>query len=406
VSKISAFLAAFSEILHDPVLRRWRWRQLRQRGAALPDASLARPGDLAVSGAALYRLALQAGDEIAAAQGLRQLLSAAETGIAPSGITIEGSSLRQLQLAGLFLQSWLAARNRGRPEQWRLAAIARTLLAALRAITLPGGLPDIGGAPTAPVAADPLADLTGEDRCAVLDLQRQARLDDLEALRLDGWLRRDDGPWSGLWHCPPGGWPLQGSLTHQDAGSAEIHWQGIPLFVDPGTPAADHPQLVRLFGSAMAHSGISLDSHDPYPFNRALYDDGFRREIAGPKPSLRCIADGVRLDLEGYGRFGGHRRIERQWRFAPDRLTIEDLVLGTGQPLIERRLVTPWQVSRSGAGLTLSCQHHHLVLVGDQPITLHPAIRWRDGVREDMTLILFAGRANLPWRGALTLTAQ
>jgi hypothetical protein len=382
-------------------LRRWRWLRLRRKAAPRTPAMPARPGDAAVAGGALYRRSLAKGDEDGAAQGLRQLLSAAEQAIAPSGITVEGSSRRQRQLASLYLAAWLAARKGGRPEQWRLAAIAGSLQAALRAITLPGGLPDIGAAP----ADEAPLDLAADDRAAAEKLVRQARLDDLELLRQDGWLRLDAGPWSGLWHCPPGGWAAHGGLGHQDVTAAELHWRGMPVVVDPGSPPPARPELDALYRSHAVHSGISLDACEPYPLDRPFYGDAFRRDIAGPKPILRSAADGVRVETEGFARFGGHRQIERHWRFTAGALRIDDQILGTGRPLIERRLVTPWRVAQDQDGVLLEQDGHRLRLAGDHAVTLHPARRWSEsGEEQPLTLILFAGRANLPWHGSILIT--
>jgi hypothetical protein len=394
---IPAYFHQLGETLQDPVLRRWRWLRLLRRVSPTSTRPV-RPGDGAVEGAALYCAALAKGDENGAAQGLRQLVTAAEQTILPSGINCEGSSRRQLQLAGLYSSAWLAARQGQRPEQWRLAAIARSLFAALQAITLPGGLPDIGAA---------VRYCEQPDDPAIAELQRQARLDDLELLREDGWLRLDCGPWSGLWHCPPAGWPAEDGLGHQDATAAELHWQGLPLIVDPGSPPHSMPELEPLYRSHNVHSGISLDRREPYPFDRPFYGDAFRRAVAGPPPSLRSAADGVKITTDGFARFGGHRQIERHWRFEAGALRIEDLVLGTGRPLIERRLVTPWKVVTREDGLLLEQDGHCLRVGAEHGYTLHPARRWNsEGAEQALTLVLFAGRANLPWRGSLLLEPQ
>lgn len=355
------------------------------RGRAKPAAQswTPRPGDQAADGAALYLSGLADGNEDKAAQGLRQLLAGGEAGLSPSGITREGSSLRQLQLARLFADAWLAAR--GRPEQWRLAALARSAIGALDAITLPGGLPEIGEAPTGLDFRDPFAHLDETERQALEELRRQSRLHDLEILRRDGWLRLDSGPWSGLWHCPPGGWPTHDGLAHHDLGAPELHWQGIPLFVDPGP---GRPAGAR-------HGGLSLDGKDPYPETRDLYSDAFRRDVAGPAPELRTTHDGVRLAMDGFARFGGHRQIERYWRFDGPALVIDDVVLGTGRPRIERRLVTPWTVEPGEAGLFLSRDDHRLLLTGDSAVGQKR--------QDELTTILFTARANLPWHGSLSV---
>ena len=350
----------------------------------------ARPGDQASEGAPLYRDGLAAGDEEKAARGLRLLLTAAERGLGSSGITREGSSLRQRQLARLFAQCWLAARDRARPEQWRLAAAARSVIGALDAITLSGGLPEIGEMPEGLDFEDPFAALDESGRRAVEEVRRQARLCDLEILRQDGWLRLDIGAWSGLWHCPPGGWPAQGGLAHHDLGAPELHWRGLPLFVDPG----------RGQTGGARHGGLSLDGNDPYPETRELYSDAFRRTVAGPVPELRTTHDGVRLAMDGFGRFGGHRQIERHWRFDGDAMTLDDIVLGTGRPRIERRLITPWAAEQNEGGVILSRGDHRLRVSAEAPAALQPAKR---GDGSALTVILFAARANLPWSGSLTV---
>ncbi len=376
------------------MLRHWHWERLRGRVKANGQGWSARPGDQAAQGAPLYRDGLAAGDEEKAARGLRLLLAAAEHGLGASGITLEGSSLRQRQLARLFTESWLAARSRARPEQWRLAAAARSVVGALDAITLTGGLPEIGGRPDDLDFEDPFAIFDETERRALEELRRQARLCDLEILRQDGWLRLDAGAWSGLWHCPPGGWPVHEGLAHHDLGAPELHWNGLPLFVDPGADALAGAQ----------HGGLSLDGNDPYPETRALYSDAFRHAVAGPPPELRTAHDGVRLSMDGFGRFGGHRQVERHWRFDGDSMTIDETVLGTGRPRIERRLVTPWTAELSDGGVTLTIGEHRLLLSGGTPVSLQPAKRRSlRGEEQPLTMILFAIRANLPWSGSLSL---
>lgn len=382
---ISSFLTTLRESWHDPVLRQWRWERLRGRTKGNGAGWTARPGDRVVEGAALYRTGLAGNDEAKAAQGLRQLITAAETSLGPSGITQEGSSLRQRQLARVFADCWLTARDLGRPEQWRLAAVARAVIGAYDAITLPGGLPKIGESPKGVDFRDPFAHLHEAERRALDELRRQSRLVDLEILRQDGWLRLDIGPWSGLWHCPPGGWPAQGGLAHHDLGAPELHWQGTPLFVDPG-PARP---------AGAQHGGLSLDGKDPYPETRAFYSNAFRHSVAGPAPELRATHDGVRLAMDGFGRFGGHRQIERHWHFDGPGLTIDDIVLGTGRPRIERRLITPWTVDQSETGLILSQGEQRVLLSGDSAVSLQRG--------DTLTTILFKARANLPWSGSLSV---
>jgi hypothetical protein len=382
------------------VLRRWHWQRLWRLTQPAVAPRPPRPGDAAVTGSALYVAALEAGDEVGSAQGLRLLISAAEQGIGASGITSEGSSARQRQLADCYAAAWLAARRRQRPEQWRLAAITRALLAALAAITLPGGLPAVGEAVPPPAPAPVAAD----EQAALDEMMRHAQLVDLELLRQDGWLRLDRGAWSGLWLCPSAGWPSQGGLAHSDLGAAELHWQGQPLFVDPGSPPAGQPALTALYRSATGHGGLTLDGHAPYPLDRPFYSAAFRSSVAGPPPELRTSADGVKLNMDGFTRLGGHRHVERHWRLGEADLILDDLVLGTGRPRLERRLFTPWLVSGDGAGLLLIAGQSRFRLSGEVSARVEPALRWRpDGTELPLTRITFSQTVNLPWRGQLRL---
>lgn len=391
----------------DPVLRHWHWLNLRRKLVAASPLGKVRPGDDAIMGAALYIAARGKSDEEGAALGLRQCLSGAEQAVGLSGMNREGSTLRQQQLAIALSCAWLAARRGNRPEQWRLAAIARALLAALAAVTLPGGLPEIGDRPQPAPTAELLAALDEEERALFDALAQQARIDDLEILRQDGWLRRDDGLWSGLWHSPPSGWPVKGGLAHQDLGAGEIHWRGLPLLVDPGSPPAGDRAQARLYRSAAVHSGISLNGEDPYPYDREIYSESFRRAVAGPPPLLRCAPDGVQVIFDGYARLGGHREIQRLWRFTDDALVIDDLVLGTGRPSIERRLITPWQVSPAETGVRLEQDGHRMRLTGDLTPKIFPARRWTaEGREQKLTMILFEAATNLPWRGHLRLSLE
>lgn len=390
---ISSFFSTLSESWQDPVLRHWRWQRLRGRTQAAA-ATQPRPGNAVAEGTGLYLSGLVAQDENRTARGLRLLLGGIEKGVGASGATIEGSTLRQAQLSRLTVEAWLGARRAGRSEQWRLAAAARTIIGAYDALHLSGGLPEFGDKPDSMGAYAPFDHLDETDRGALEELRRQAKLFDLEALRRDGWLRLDQGPWSGLWHCPPEGWPVFEGLAHHDLGAAELHWNGLPLFVDPGP--SHRP--------AAAHGGVTINRQNPYPENRSFYSASFRREVAGSIPELRTTHDGVKLSMDGFARFGGHRQIERHWRFDGPSLRLDDVILGTGKPLIERRLITPWLANRDEGGVVLSQGGHQLRLAAEGAVTLQTAKRWNErGVELPLTVITIAIRANLPWNGSVTV---
>jgi hypothetical protein len=375
------------------VLRQWRWARLRGRTKPVAETE-SRPGDFVAKGTDLYLSGLAGRDEERTARGLRLLIGGVEKGVGASGATLEGSTLRQAQLARLTAEAWLAARHGGRPEQWRLASLARSIIGAYDALHLTGGLPEFGDKPEAMGSYAAFDHLDETDRGALDELRRQSKLVDLEALRSDGWLRLDRGPWSGLWHCPPGGWPAFEGLSHHDLGAAELHWNSLPLFVDRGSGRR----------SAKEHGGLTINRQNPYPENRSFYSEAFRREVAGPAPELRASYDGVKLSMDGFARFGGHRQIERHWRLDKAGLCIEDVILGTGKPLIERRLITPWLANREEGGVLLSQGGHQLRLTAEGTITLHQTKRLNErGVELPLTVIVIALRANLPWNGVMTL---
>ncbi len=362
-----------------------------------------------------YCQALDHGDEPAAATALAVLLADCDRLLGPSGVLREDSTACHLRLTHGFAEAWLAARRRHRPEAPRLEAILRRLLAALAALTLPGGLPEIGNVPAdtppaflagllpgGPVDNGWLATLSAGDRRILLSLRDGERLHDLELLRADGWLRSDMGPWSGLWHAPPEGWPSVTGHGHHDVGSFALHYDGAPLFIDPGSPPS--PNLAAAYRSASAHNGLTVDGHDPYPENRPTYSDAFRQAVGGPPPELRSAFDGVSLAFDGFDRLGGPRGASRRWRFAESNLTIEDIILGTGRKRIERRLVTPWPTVLDEGGVAVIRAGRDFRVSGEIPAVLRPFRRWTaSGDEQPLTVILFSCRANLPWHGQLQI---
>ena len=371
-------------------------------------------------GHAVYRLGLDLGDEAAAQHGLAVLTTEARRLVGRSGVVLADSTGQHLRLVRLYADAWLAALRHQRPEAARLGAFLRPMLAVLPALTLPGGLPEIGESP-----ADWPADLLGgllpggdpavgwsgllpaDEQAALVALRDGSALHDLDLLRADGWLRFDHRAWSGLWHAAPQGW---GGLTghgHQDLGAFELHHGGRPLLVDPGSP----PPLVgwraaEVCRSAAAHSGLSIGGRDPYPPQRRFYSDDFRRDVAGQPPVLAAEYDGVSLSFESYRRLGGPRQCFRRWRFGEDGgLVIDDRVLGTGRYLVERRLITPLTASVDADGVLLIDGRRRFHVSGGGPVVIHKGCRWAsDGTEMPLSLLVFAGRVNLPWQGQLRIS--
>lgn len=379
-----------------------------------------RSGTAAVAqGHAVYRLGLALGEEAAAQYGLAILTTEARRLIGRSGVALADSTGHHLRLTRCYADAWVTAHRHGRPEATRLAALLRPLLAVLPALTLPGGLPEIGDIPAdwppdllagLLPGGDPASGWSGllppAEREAFAEMRAVAPLHDLDLLLADGWQRFDQGPWSGLWHVAPAGWSGMTGHGHQDLGACELHFAGRPLFVDPGSP----PPLVgrraaAVFRSAVAHSGLTIDGQDPYPPQRPFYSDAFRRAVAGAPPVLAPAFDGVDLSFESYRRLGGPRQCLRRWRFAAGAMTVDDTILGTGRYLVERRLVTPLVASVDADGVTLIDGRRRFRITGGGLPVVHQGCRWApDGTELPLTVLVFAGRVNLPWQGRLTVT--
>jgi hypothetical protein len=385
-----------------------------------------RPGPSATSaladqGRALFRLGLDLDMPKSAALGASWLAAEAKRLILPSGMSRLASTQRHLALAATYADAWLAARRSARPEAPALAAAAHRLLSVMPVLALPGGLPLVGDiAETLPLGwldgLLPGADLgrgwTGRlsqsEQAALTGLRDNEPLADLEAMRPDGWLRFDAKEWSGLWHAQPGGWMAPDGCGHQDAGGCELHYAGVPVFVDPGGSRLGLANGAGLCDSASVHGGLQLDGRDPFPTDHSAYSDQFRRRVGGPPPSLRAEWDGVSLAAAGFVWLGGPRDVQRRWRFADGLLTIEDFVNGTGRYAVTRRLLTPLVVTieeptvalLEGGGLRFR-------LTANSGLSVGHAVRWVGyGVEQPLSSIEMRTQANLPWRGRIVVERQ
>lgn len=240
---------------------------------------------LLTDGIALAKLGLTLDMPLHAQRGLTILFAEAKRQISETGLLKQGSTHHQLLLVRDLADLWLAARHHQRAESSHLEALLRTAFGVLPAIALPGGLPMVGSfAPDLPPSYltsllrghEPhdgwLGSLAEQDRQAVLALREQSQLVDLERLRADGWLRHSLGRWSGLWHGFPNGWTPAHGPGHADLGSCTLHYEGVPVFVDPGCGCGGDEG--ELYASASAHGGLTLDERDPYP-----QDDRDRKSV-------------------------------------------------------------------------------------------------------------------------------
>lgn len=368
---------------------------------------------MANNGRGLFLLGLALGWRECADMGGRILVEEGARIFLPSGLLREGSSHYHLLLTRGYVSAWLAARAHGRPEASALEEIARRALAVLPHLALPGGMPLVGDvSPDCPPSflaglltggTGGWLDLLSSDESAALAALRGEAVA-ADTLTADGFLRADFGAWQGLWHAAPTGWAHMPGHGHQDLGAAELHWRGIPLFVDPGRGAYGDDGDAALYRSAAAHGLLQIDDDDPYPPNRPYYHDRFRARVGGPPPHLERHGQEVRLRHHGYGRLGA-TCVERVWRFTETGLTIDDTVSGRGRHGLTRRLVTPWPARVEAAGTVAVTLPDAIVrLSADAALTVRPTTRWTAyGEGQPAWSVESRSDARLPWRGRLAV---
>ncbi|EME70514.1 heparinase II III family protein [Paramagnetospirillum caucaseum] len=373
---------------------------------------------LANNGRGLYLIGLALGWERCAKLGLAILLTEAGRLFGPSGILNEQSSHYHLLLTRNYLSCQLAASRHGRPEAAQLEAIVLRGLGILPHLALPGGLPLVGDiSPDCPPEfLDGLlpgggleqgwgAWLSGEERVAVTAMRDGAPSSDPGLLRAEGWVRGDFGPWSGLWHASPQGWPAMPGHAHQDLGAAELHWRGQPVFIDPGRGAYGETGEAARYRSAEVHGLLQVDGADPYPPNRPYYDADFRRRLGRAAPCLAKAGDVVKLSHQGF-RAQGVSEAGRSWIFAGGRLEISDSLDGHGMHRITRRLVTPFPARLEEKGVMITTPVGRLLMTADAPFTLEGMTYWSAyGRAASCFAILVHTRSGLPWNGRISVTA-
>ncbi|MDA1090641.1 MAG: heparinase II/III family protein [Proteobacteria bacterium] len=370
---------------------------------------------LANNGRGLYRLGLALGLEWAVEAGAGILRNEAKRIFMGSGILREGSSHYHFLMARNFADAWLAARAHARPEQEELRAIAARALAVIPWLILPGGLPLIGDiSPDCPpeyliglVGTETgwLAGLGKDDKAALLSLIDDTAPASADDLCADGWLRFTHGPWSGLWHAAPGGFSQAPGHGHQDAGGFELHFDGLPVFVDPGRGSYGETGDAAYYRSGHAHNTVTIDGAEAFPVNKPYYDDAFRREIAGAKPALHGGGDEVILKHSGFQRIGGLGMLTRQWRFIKNTMALTDTLDGQGSRRITRRFYTPLDTEPGAGGVVLRGADKTFHLHSpDATATVAPATLWHAyGGGHSGSVIEFTADASLPWSGDVRL---
>ena len=372
---------------------------------------------LSNNGRGLYRLGLALGLDWAAEYGAKILAQEAKRILMPSGVLREGSSHYHLLIARNYADAWLAARAFRRPEEAALRAITARTLAVIPWLILPGGMPLIGDvSPDCPpehllsltgFESGWVAGLTKDKKAALLELIEDTRPAEADALTADGWLRHTHGPWAGLWHAAPGGWAHAPGHGHQDTGGFELHFNGAPVFVDPGRGAYGETGEAARYRSARVHNTLTVSDADPYPVNKPYYDSAFRQAIAGQPPQLTGGGDEVTIKLGGFQRIKGVGNLRRRWRFTENTMVLYDELTGDGSRLITRRFLTPLKAEAGSGGIVLrdADQTFHLNSP-DAPAEISKTTLWHAyGSGRPGTLIEFTVNAPLPWSGEVRLEA-
>ena len=192
---------------------------------------------------------------------------------------------------------------------------------------------------------------------------------DRKALAKDGWARLDAHGWSILTYAAPNGWSALPGHGHQDIGSFELHRGDDIMIRDPGRGTYMNTRDV----GALAQNGISISNTDPYPTNRAYYDDEFRREVGGPPPELHVGADEAYVAFDGFARLPGVGRVARHWRLGTNAVIVEDEIAGTARRDITRRLHTTLPVRIDGGAAVLGDRYR---ITADAPLRVRTTTCW------------------------------
>ena len=370
---------------------------------------------LSNNGRGLYRLGLALGLAWAADAGARILEQEAARIFMPSGVLREGSSHYHLLIVRNYADAWLAARRHKRPEEPALRDVTAKALSVVPWLILPGGFPLVGDvSPDCPpshllgfVGTDSgwVKSLDRDSKAVLLSLIDETRPAKMDEFAADGWLRFAHGPWSGLWHAAPGGWPHAPGHGHQDAGGFELHFKDTPVFVDPGRGAYGETGDAALYRSAAVHNTLTVDDTDPYPANKPYYDDAFRQAVAGPPPRMRGGGDEVTLDHRGFQRLGGVGGLRRRWRFTDNAMVLTDDLKGVGRRRVTRRFVTPLEAEPGAGGVALTGAGRTFHLSApDASAAVTKTTLWQayDAGRPGY-MIAFTEETPLPWSGEIRL---
>lgn len=364
---------------------------------------------LANDGRGLLRVGTALGLDGVAALGADIMVAEAARIFGRSGLLREGSTHYHLLLSRNYADAWLEADAAGMPQAAALReTVVRALCAASR-LRLGGGMPLIGDiSPDCP--PDFLASLAeaaasgGWIGCldqtqtdAFASLRETAAHAPEPDMASDGWHRFGAHGWEALAYVPADGWAPMPGHGHQDLSGFELHFGRIPVIVDPGRGSYRDTPADRLYESAAAHNGLSIDGADPAPRNRPYYADAFRRRIVATPPAVSHGNAETTLVHSGYARLRGVGAVRRTWRFEDGRVRLFDSVDGRGRHRIRRQFATPHPVKCDGRTATVEAPGARFRIDFSAPATLRPITLWSAyGAGNPGSLIVSEGDMDLP----------
>jgi hypothetical protein len=369
---------------------------------------------LANNGRGLYRIGCVLDMPKSRQIGFDILSHEAERIILEGGSLREGSTHYHMLYVRNYMDVWLAAHRHGHTQEAdHLKNISKRLLAVAKSIVLPGGLPLIGDiSPDCPPSylegietgtCQWTQTLNPEEQLLVKTLSQETSPATSEQLQGDGWIRADFGRWSMLTSAPSNGWPFMPGHAHQDIGSPEIHFDGQPLFVDPGRGAYGETGEAALYRSAAVHGGLRVDCQNPYPANKPYYNDVFRQTVAGPASS-QISSNSVSVMHGGYQRLG-IETIKRTWAFDNNNLSITDSIQGHGHHALERALVTPHEVKTKDDKVIIN--NTFIIHATDARPCIMPIKIWNAyGLSTQGSRIVFENAVSQSWTGTITIEAS
>ena len=367
---------------------------------------------LANNGRGLYRLGVALNLPEARKIGFEILRHEALRLFGPGGVLREGSTHYHLLYVRNYADVWLCAIQAGLDDEAdAFADILKPMAAAARKLILEGKLPLIGD-----ISPDiPPAFLMGVERGvgAWVLTRSGAEQDLLNALlkdvpeidiSLDGWHRIDAGPWQGLGFVSADGWPPMPGHGHQDLGSFELHFEGEPIFIDPGRGAYGETGDAGLYRSADVHGTLTIDGAEPAPSNKPYYPGAFRKGITGAAPRITHDGNTMSLTHTGFQRLTGIGAVTRRWKFNAGRVKILDSIDGTRAGEIRRTFVTPLEVDLQGSTIKLKGKSRifHICCGENTAIKIDPIALWHAyGHEHQGTRITVTTTAPLPWQGQI-----